>query len=299
MKRSYLSPNLFWPFLLISLGGLLLLQVLGLLPVGLWDVLIRLWPVLLIALGLDMLIGHRSRGRALLVVFLSSLLLIAALLLVVLRADVAPVGQAQSIIQSTHGVERAEVMIDFKSGELNLSALGGSLYLMEGQIIHGPRESLQQRYLVKEGVGRLNLGQQQDSLIIPFIKDSAHWEVHLTPDLPLTLYVRANRGNLNLDLSGLPHLTGLNLRTGEGTARVIFSLEASLHASLKTGSGSVTLTIPTDLPTRLTMMTDSTQLFAPPRFARVGRVYTTQNFSTAGPYLDLEVEGEGGEVNVQ
>jgi hypothetical protein len=299
MKRSYLSPNLFWPFLLISLGGLLLLQVLGLLPVGLWEVLIRLWPLLLIALGLDMLIGHRSRGRALLVLFLSSLLLIAALLLAALRANLAPAGQTQPIIQSTHGVERAEVTIDFKSGELNLSALGGSVYLMEGQLTHGPLESLQQRYLVKEGVGRLNLLQQQDLLIIPFVKESAQWDVHLTPDLPLTLDVRANRDNMNLDLSGLPHLTDLNLRTGEGAARVIFSVEASLRASLKTGDGAVTLTIPTDLPTRLTVNSDSTRLFAPPRFSRVGRVYTTQNFSTAGPYLDLEVEGEGGEVNVQ
>jgi hypothetical protein len=298
MKRTYLSPNLFWPFLLLSLGGLLLLQVLGLLPVGLWELLIRLWPLLLIALGLDMLIGHRSRGRALLVLFLAGLLLIASLLLAALRANLAPAGQSQAIIQSTHGVERAEVTIDFKSGELNLSALGGSVYLMEGQLTHGPLESLQQRYLVKEGVGRLNLSQQQDPLIIPFVKESAHWDVHLTPDLPLTLEVLANRGNINLDLSGLPHLTSFNLRTGDGATRVIFSVEASLHASLKTGASPVTLTIPTDLPTRLTVLSSSTRLYAPARFSRVGEVYTTQNFSTAGPYLDLEVEG-GGEIDVQ
>jgi len=298
MKRTYLSPNLFWPFLLISLGGLLLLQVLGLLPVGLWDLLIRLWPLLLIALGLDMLIGHRTRGRALLVLFLAALLLIASLFLTAVRANLAPAGQSQAIIQSTHGVERAEVAIDFKSGEFNLSALGGSLYLMEGQLVHGPLESLQQSYLVKEGVGRLKLSQQQDPLIIPFVNQSAHWEVHLTPDLPLSLNVRTNRGNVNLDLSGLPNLTDLDLRTGEGVTRVIFSVDASLHASLTTGASAVTLTIPTDLPTRLTVISDSTKLYAPSRFSRVGEVYVTQNFSTAGPYLDLEVEG-GGEVNVQ
>lgn len=299
MKRAYLSPNLFWPFLLISLGGLLLLQVLGLLPVGLWNLLIRLWPLLLVALGLDMLIGHRSRGRALLVLFLAALLLIASLLLTALRANLAPAGQSQAIIQTTHGVERAEVTIDFKSGEeFNLSALGGSLYLMEGQLVHGPLESLQQSYLVKEGVGRLKLSQQQDPLIIPFVNQSAHWEVHLTPDLPLSLNVRTNRGNVNLDLSGLPNLMDLDLRTGEGATRVIFSVDASLHASLTAGASPVTLTIPTDLPTRLTVISGSTKLYAPSRFSRVGEVYATQNFSTAGPYLDLEVEG-GGEVNVQ
>src|SRR5262245_41869222 len=214
MKRAYLSPNLFWPFLLISLGGLLLLQDLGLLPVGLWDLLIRLWPLLLVALGLDMLIGHRSRSHAFLTLFLTTLIVALSLTLAALRAHLAPAGRSQPIIQSTHDIQRAVATIDFKAGELNLSALGGSIYLMEGQLIHGSLESLQQSYLVKEGVGRLSLSQKQDPLVVPFATGGAAWDIHLTPNLPLALDVRANRGRVTLDLSGLPNLTDLHLQFG-------------------------------------------------------------------------------------
>jgi len=299
MNSTSLPPKLFWPSLLLSLGGLLLLQDFGLLPVGLWAVLSRLWPALLVVLGLDMLIGHRSRSRALLVLLLTGLLLTASLTLAAVRASLAPAGRAQPIIQSTHGVERVEVTIDFQGGELNLSALGGSVYLMEGQLTHGPLEALRQSYLVKDAVGRLTLAQQQDPLIVPFIADSARWDIRLTPNLPLALDARAGRGKATLDLSGLPHLTNLHLRSGDGETRVIFAAEASLQASLTTGAGAVTLTLPLDLPARLEVISGSTKLNAPPRFVRTGDVYVTQNFSTAGPYLDLQVEAGVGEMNVQ
>jgi lia operon protein LiaF len=74
-ERSPIRGSLAGPAVLIGLGIVFLLNNLGYLGWGIWDTLLRLWPVLLIAVGLDLLIGRRSAlGSALL-----ALLVVAAL----------------------------------------------------------------------------------------------------------------------------------------------------------------------------------------------------------------------------
>src|SRR5512140_2756259 len=46
--------------LFIGLGGIFLLNNLGYLPgVSVWDVVLRFWPLLIVAIGLDLIIGRR------------------------------------------------------------------------------------------------------------------------------------------------------------------------------------------------------------------------------------------------
>ena len=46
--------------ILVTLGVVLLLNNLGYLGWGVWETLGHLWPLLLIAIGLDLMIGRRS-----------------------------------------------------------------------------------------------------------------------------------------------------------------------------------------------------------------------------------------------
>ena len=69
------------PLILIGLGLVFLLSNLGVLPENVWDYIWRLWPILLIAIGLDIVIGRRSVWGSLAV-----LVLILALLGVIFFA---------------------------------------------------------------------------------------------------------------------------------------------------------------------------------------------------------------------
>ena len=301
MQNSYRRPSLFWPVLLIGLGVLLLLQNFGLLPPNLWAALVPLWPVLLIVLGLDMFIGRRSLGGAILVLLLSALVVAASLTWAALRAQQLPPGQTQGLIQSYRGAEKASVEINFDVGELNISALTASGYLMEGEAKNGPGEAVEQSYAVKDGEGQLTLSQQRNPLFAPFLSggdSNARWDIRLASNVPLALEVNTGVGSANLDLSGL-NLTALDLASGVGQTSVVFPARGPLNAEVKAGVGDVILTIPADVPARITVTSGLAGVHIPARFSRDGNTYTTVGFSPAGRYLDLEVSAGIGSVTVK
>lgn len=301
MQNSYRRPSLFWPLLIIGLGVLLLLQNLDMLPPNLWAALVPLWPVLLIVLGLDMFIGRRSLGGAILVLLLSALIVVAALTWAALRAQQLPPGQTQGLIQSYRGAEQASIEINFDIGELNLSALTASDYLMEGEAKNGPGESVEQSYTVNDGEGRLTLSQQRNPLFAPFLTSrgsNTRWDVRLASHVPLALEVHTGVGSANVDLSGL-NLTALDLASGVGQTSVVFPASGLLNAKVKAGVGDVILTLPAELPARITVASGLTGVHIPARFSRDGNVYTTVGFSPTGHYLDLEVSAGIGSVTVK
>ena len=73
----------------IGAGVMLLLSNLGYLPWESWGVLWRLWPLLVIALGVDLLIGRRSVAGAIVSAALI-VMLVAAIALVALFAQNIP-----------------------------------------------------------------------------------------------------------------------------------------------------------------------------------------------------------------
>ena len=75
IERPPRRGGLVGPAILVALGVVLLLNNLGYLGWGVWETLVRLWPLLLIAIGLDLMIGRRTiLGSALV-----ALLVLAAL----------------------------------------------------------------------------------------------------------------------------------------------------------------------------------------------------------------------------
>ena len=98
--------------------------------------------------------------------------------------------------------------------------------------------------------------------------------------------------------SGL-NLTALDLASGVGQTRVVFPARGPLNAEVKAGVGDVILTIPADVPARITVTSGLTGVHIPARFSRDGNVYTTVGFSPTGHNLDLEVSAGIGSVTVK
>jgi hypothetical protein len=275
---------------------------LGLLPVGLWAALAQLWPVLLILVGIDMLVGRRSSGGSARVIILITLVVAGALTLAAVRASQLPGGDQRFLVQTTNGAaQRLAVNIEFQTGDLLLTALGPSDHLMEGTVRNGPGESVQQSYTVSQQVGQLMLAQETNVLLAAFTaarENRAHWEIHLAQHVALALNVSTGAGSTSLDLTGLA-LTALNLNTGIGQTAVIFPKGQAAQAHVRAGFGPTTLNLPGDLAVRLTVRSGLANVQVSSRLARSGDSYTTPGFTTTAPFLDLELSAGLGTVIVK
>jgi len=293
-------PSLFWPLLLIGLGLLLGLQTLHLLPASLWLALAQLWPVLLVLLGLDLLMGPRSARATAALVAAGALLVAGSLTWAAVRASQAPPGSTETLIQTVNGADRLEADLEFHTGQLNLSALGPSDHLLEGSAQSGPAETVQQSYSVSGGVGRLALAQHLDPLLAPFLArraPSAQWQVLLTRNLPLALTVDTGDGAAALDFNQL-HLTDLDLTTGLGETRVTFAPGQAATASLHSGLGAVRINLPAGFPVRLRVSSGAAQVSLAAGLTRAGDFMVGPGFDPARPFLDLELDAGLGGVTV-
>ena len=140
--------SIFLPLILIGLGALLLLQNAGLIQVSIWDVVGRLWPLIPVLVGIELLIGQRSPRAAVVVMLLVISCAVPAIMLFGLVAvDSSQSGGWTVNITSDHSrsefasslprieepladVERAEVELRLGVGELHLSSLPASSPLL-------------------------------------------------------------------------------------------------------------------------------------------------------------------------
>jgi hypothetical protein len=80
-KRELGYRSFFWPILLIGIGTIWLLANLEILPDLNWRFFLRLWPLIFVVIGLDIIIGRRSpfAGALLAVGTVAALILLAVL----------------------------------------------------------------------------------------------------------------------------------------------------------------------------------------------------------------------------
>src|SRR5512143_1397450 len=131
--------RLFWPIILIGVGSILLLTNLGVIKGNPWNIILQLWPVLLIALGLEILFGGATGGRAV-VSALLGLALVGGILWILIAHPPIPGLNFNSNLQTTNishpleGVESAQANLSFGAGTNKIYVLSGSNNLIEGQL---------------------------------------------------------------------------------------------------------------------------------------------------------------------
>jgi hypothetical protein len=294
--NSYRRPSLLGPIVLVGLGLLLLLQNLDYLPNGAWSTVWRLWPALLIVLGLDLWLGRRSALGALLGLGLAIAFVGGALLWAFRAPPFGPAPEAVSLRQPLDDVERAAVRLDFGSGRLQVAASDD-----DGALVAGTAAGARETYTVTPGVAHWELTQRTaPPFYVPFAIDfsSVDWDIGLAPGLPLDLSITSRTGEARIDLGGLD-VSRLDLETGLSTVSVTFPDHGRIQADISGGAGEVVISIPPDLPARITVSNGITDMSVPARFVRRDSIYETPGFSTDGDYLDLDLSLGIGSVVVK
>jgi len=247
METHPRDRSLFFPILLIGAGLIWLLANFNIIPDLNWAMLWRLWPLALIAGGLDMLFGrnHPLVGAliGLLAVGAAVALLVAGPRLGIVPA--APQVSTERYTEPLGDAGSAEITLDLAEYPTTISALEDSSELVDADITHAGRLTFSATGGANRQV-RLNYNSGLNFFMPEFTAPDAEWRIGLSPRVPLLLNVDVGSGAATLDLAGL-ELSGLNLDGGSGALDITLPASDEFYeAQLDGGSGAQTLAVPVD-----------------------------------------------------
>jgi hypothetical protein len=306
--RPYRRPSLFWPILLIGAGVTFLLSNLGLLPADPWPLLWNLWPLILVIIGLDILLGRRSvLGGVFSAIF--ALLFVGAVVAMLFVAQNYPQwgtwGSANLrqdyVSHPLGGVEQAEVVIDFPSGSSRLFALDDSSKLIEADLRY--YGSLSKSVSASNGAARVRLDSRWGSWWGGgWWRGGSNWIIGLHPAVEYDLDLDTGSSDCELELSQL-RLRSFRLDAGSGHIRLTLPERGQYQLKLDAGSGDIDIDVPEGVDVRVEYEAGSGNLNAP-RLRKVshdGRdgIYESDEFSQAGDSVTIALDGGSGDVRIR
>jgi hypothetical protein len=284
------------PVLLIALGVVFLLNNTGALEWDIWWTLFSIWPVLLIAAGIDLLIGYRSALGSIVALVLIVAVVAGALFLAAGAQD-RPAAGGERISYSLDGAEEAEVRLSLSVARLRLSGLSDSSYLVDGDIAIGGGESIERSFSVDDGVAELELSSEQTTPVPFAFPGLRAWDLGLNSDVSVALDIDLGVGQVELDLAGMM-LTDLAFDAGVGQVTLTLPEAAASNVRLSMGVGLVTIDVPEGVEVRIRFDTGLVVRSLPDNFQRRGDYYYTPGYQTAECKVDLDLDLGVGIVTV-
>jgi len=325
-------------YVLLAIGTLWLLVEVGFVPPRLTLALLEWWPLLLVALGLDLLVPAARRGPLPVTVYAASGILLLGVLGVSGRRATAAEPLEHALQPDMRSLT---ALIDPGSARARIGPAAA------GELVTAAFEGPAPAEARVTGDSEPTLTLRQGRTRGPQLRRLA-WDVALTAELPLDLTLRTGSGGAETDLTALD-LAGLTvdggsgalelalpgggrfyrvgLTTGSGSARVRVAPGASLDIDADTGSGSlhlevghstdlqltldagsgaVTLDLPDDAPIRLDVTDDGSGRLNLPGYLvrRSGSgdtgVWQSAAFERGGRVILVRVVGAGsGSITVR
>lgn len=289
------------PILLIAIGVIFLLNNLGLLGWGVWGALLRLWPLLIVAVGLDLLIGRRSTLGSVLVAVI--VLGIAGGALWVYEVQSVSVGEAvagQEIVQPLDGATRADIEIGLGVGMLRLGALPEPTNLVEGTVPAMAGERVSQDFYVAGDTAHLRL-RSQDEVSLPLSSRwgaDRVWDLRVNGTVPTRLRVNTGVGVTEADLSRLT-LTDLDWRSGVGKADVVLAGKGQYQARIHGGVGELNIMIPAGTAARIRANAGLGGVQVNGEYLQQNGYHVSPGYDVAQDRVEIRVNGGVGRITIQ
>jgi hypothetical protein len=284
--------------LLLLVGGILLLNVLGTLEWSIWWSVLKLWPLLLIAAGLDLLLSRSMLG-ALLSTIVVLVLAVAALWLMSSGAIGGELVTEQ--IQKPLGEStRASISIEPVVGTLRIGAAAESANLVEGTVSLGEGEEIVQKLAEVAGVATYTLSTEETSWnAFPGGWDQTRvWELGLSPGASLSLEADMAVGNYELDLTGLA-VESLHAEMGLGRIKVVLPATGRFDVSVSQGLGAVEIVVPKGMAVRIETDTALAGRRMPDDLVKEEEFYTSPGYADATNRAEIDAAVAMGMLTVR
>jgi hypothetical protein len=293
------------PVFFIAIGTVILLSNLDIVQWNVWEVILNLWPVLIIAIGLDILVARRSFLGAILALVLLTAILAGALWVMEMGTAVTPGFEGEQFVQTLDGAERIVVIIDPAVASLRIGSLQADQMeadtLMQGNLQVNRSGTFERQYRISGSTGTLNLSHGGFRGTSPGWRGiNWDWELYFNPQVPIDLQINQGAGSIELDLSDL-NVTDLSVDLGIGRAEVILPEgDEPVNASVKGAIGEMIIYIPREKAVRLSSSTGLAVINVPAEFAQEGDEYFYDGTGTnSNNIVALNVDQAIGRISIR
>jgi LiaF transmembrane domain len=288
--------NLVTNSLFVVLGTVFLLCNFGYLHYSVLELILLLWPILLVALGFDILIGKRSIWISLAGVGIFLVILFGVLLYVGGGAQAGEVVLDSNISQPLEGAEMADYDLGIGAGVLKIDPLASDTLLIEGSIPSSGDITVNQSYAVEEGTGFYRLNTEGAFSYAPGT-DSKEWNwiFRINQEILSNFKGSLGAGEATLTLSDLS-LESLSFDLGAGQVTVYLPDTGDYSGAITTAVGTLTIYVPEGLEVRIQSDTALTAFSAPSGYQKEGNVYTSPGYSDSSNRADLKISNVIGTV---
>ena len=295
LKKSFKAG----PIILIGLGVIFLLNNFGILS---WDVrtnLWKFWPVIIILIGIEFIVGQSISFRSLLIIML--LIFLVPIFLTFNPFTRNPLAtNTLNISESLGSLTRAKIIIDMPATNLNIKALDNNTSaLAEGKVTYS-------KAVNRPEIGKQNTFGQEIFTVkqsatpgLPFISSlQNNTELSVTRQIPLEIQITTGASKEDLDLTSL-RVSYLEIDSQASDLKLSFSSSYSLNAVIKAKASSLSIKIPKEMEARINVASPVKNISVDPRFKKNNDEYKSSNFDTAFIRIDIQIEAVASSISIK
>jgi hypothetical protein len=231
------------PLVGLGLGTILILGNLGYLK---WDglnLLWRLWPILLVAWGLDVAFGHQKSVWSTLGRVALGLLLVGGILWLAIASPFNNALRSENVSQDLDSALRSEISFSTGVGEFTLAGNAPEDKLVTGSVRLPENLTLTPRYTAPvDGTSTYSL-QSAGVVVLPVNSEETPWTFKINSYIPVELDTDLAVGNMVLDLSDT-QVESIESKLAVGQSYITFPAGVDLDGDIEIAVGETVLRFP-------------------------------------------------------
>jgi hypothetical protein len=252
-----------------------------------------LWPLLLVLIGLDIILGRRSVIGNIIVLVITIAVVVGVVLFLIASPGLlglSAAGAVDHFAEPLAGLAQADLEVNFAAGQLNITRLTDSPSLIEADL---------ELATSRNPAWTIDRRDDRAEMLLKYVRDDwienwnwrggDRWSLRLSPQVALSLDVDVGAGGATISLIDL-NVQDLKVESGAGQTKIIFPQEGDFSGQISGGVGAVVLEIPVEMAARLRIDRGLSALDISSRFTKENDVYRTDDWETNPNRVDLDVD---------
>ncbi|OGY23442.1 MAG: hypothetical protein A2172_04410 [Candidatus Woykebacteria bacterium RBG_13_40_15] len=287
------------PIILIGLGVIFLLNNFGILSWDIWTNLWKFWPVIIILIGIEFIVGQSISFRSLVVVIL--LIFLIPIFLTFNPFTRNPLAtNTLKISEPLGSLTRAKIIIDMPATNLTINALGNDTSkLVEGKVVYS--KAVNKPEIVKQDTFGQEIFTLKQNITpgLPFISSLQNkTELSVTRQIPIEIQITTGASKESLDLTSL-RVNYLEINSQASDLKISFNSSYSSNAKIKAKASNLDIKIPKEIEARIKITSPVKNISVDSRFRKNNDEYKSSKFDAAFIRVDIQIEAVASSISIK